>query len=97
MKIPKKFQLFGETITVKFDKDIANAQDKIGASHLRQGKITLHKPDDVYSEDRIEQTFHHELVHFILDRISEPKLCHSEAFVDRFANLLHQATKTMEY
>ncbi len=97
MKIPKKFQVFGETITVTFSKDLSSGEDKIGQARLRENKLILQMPDEVYPKDKIEQAFFHELVHIILDHIHEPKMSGNEAFVDRFASLLHQATKTMEY
>lgn len=97
MKIPKKFEVFGETFTVSFDEELTSRNDMVGQSYLRENRIVLQKPGKVYPKSRIEQTFYHELVHVILDRISEHKLSGNEAFVDRFAGLLHQATKTMEF
>lgn len=97
MKIPKKFQVFGETFTVSFNGDLTSSTDMVGRAYLRENRIELQKPGKVYSVEKIEQAFYHELVHVILDKIVEPKLSGTEGFVDRFASLLHQATKTMEY
>lgn len=97
MKIPKKFEVYGETITIEFSKNLTSKSDMIGRTFLREGRIVLQKPGKVYSEERIEQTFYHELVHVILDKISEQKLSGNEGFVDRFACLLHQAIKTMRF
>ena len=43
-----------------------------------------------------EQTFCHELVHWILNVMSEDEK-HDEQFVETFSMLLHQALTTMEY
>lgn len=49
---------------------------------------------------KIEQTFAHELMHYILyyGECSETKdLYKNELVIDRLSNLLHQAISTMEY
>ena len=101
MKIPKKFKLFGETITVEYVLDLIEKHERMGQAIYRENKIQLLDIDnDTYSTKptvHIEQTFFHELIHFILTKMNLNDLSADEKFVDVFASLLHQAMTTMEY
>jgi len=99
LMLPIEFELFGTTYTVVFDNDKCNYSKEYGSASYSMSKITLSTTDgnDKLSDDKIKQTFYHELVHSILDSMHERKLSNDEKFVDTFANLLHQYNKTVKY
>ena len=99
MTIPKQFKLFGQTITVDYDKNMAQQhQDAVGVARYSENKITLQPdtPGNKRNSQQIEQCFYHELVHHILIAMGEGEQSSNEKFVDVFASLLHQfeTTKT---
>lgn len=99
LRIPTSFQLFGQTITVRYDPTLVHETDCVGSSRYRHNTILI-QPSQA-GQDRlqsqIEQTFCHELVHYILRFLNEDDLNKSEKFVDLFAGLLHQTFTTMTY
>ena len=99
MKIPKRFKLMGRTIKVKYEKKIRFRKDWAGSAIYREHKITIQSSSKEFplSRDDIEQSFLHELTHWILYMGQKDKLNSDEDFVDLFASLLHQAITTMEY
>jgi hypothetical protein len=99
IKIPKKFQLGGRTITVQFTEKIAGDEDCIGKAQHRKDKILLqnHTNSITRPPEAIEETFLHELTHWVLEMMAEFELNRNEKFVSLFASHLHQALKTMEY
>ena len=99
MKIPKSFKLMGKTIQVEFDKQLNFKQDWYGAAVYRQDIIKLQSDCKEWplSRSKIEQSFLHELTHWILYMCQKDKLNHDESFIDLFSGLLHQALTTMEY
>jgi len=95
MKIPSSFQLMGQTITVEFDPNLIFEDDARGIAKFRQNKIILvSKDNEKRPATQIEQAFCHELVHWILEKMNEMKLCDDEKFVEVFGSLLHQALST---
>jgi len=102
MKIPKSFNIMGQTIEVKYDPQLTNRSDHTGEAHYRYNQIILQGAEGYPGRpiSQIEQTFMHELVHFILyygDCTDTKDLFKNELVVDRIAMLLHQAFTTMEY
>ncbi len=98
MKIPKEFKLAGKKIKVEFVDDLKNEEDAIGAAVYRRNIIRIQTPSETtpIPKESVEQTFFHELVHFILHEIGEDELRDNERFVTSFSGLLHQAIKTMD-
>lgn len=99
VKIPTKFNLFGKTITVKMDQTLSYDADYCGVAKYRINEIRL-QPNVkgiAIPQTTVEQTFYHELVHFILDAMRKNDMSNDEQFVDVFAALLHQAMQTAEY
>jgi len=96
MRIPKEFKLFGQTIKVKFIDKLVDEEDSTGQARYRGGKILIQKNNNgVYrNKEQIEQTFLHELVHYILQKMGKRDLQNDEEFVDVFAGLLHQYETT---
>ena len=87
--IPKKFQLMGATYEVKLvgAKNWPDDEAVGLCNFLNQQIMVL----DTVSESQQQQTFCHELVHCILDKMGENDLNDNEKFVDLFGSLLHQA------
>jgi len=99
LRIPKRFQLMGQTIEVVYDASLNDVDDNVGQTRYRRNQIALQKNvEGVFRpQSKIEQTFCHELIHWILYMFGEEKLRLDEKFVDTFSGLLHQAITTMEY
>ena len=105
MKIPKRFKLLGQTIEVVWDgsKFVQDTDCSAWASY-RETQIQIKPPSDSHprNEEQLEQTFCHELMHFILyfargTERGKEELYRNENFVAMTAGLLHQALTTMEY
>lgn len=98
--IPTSFNLHGHTITVEMSDELTDKEDARGLASYRLGKITIQRFNDKFynrPDSQIEQTFYHELVHFILNEMGEKELQGNEKFVDIFSSLLHQAIVTMKF
>ena len=99
MKIPKRFKLFGQTIEVEMQDFLNDKTDCRGQAKYRENKIYLQIIDGKYYSrptTNMEQTFCHELVHWILSMMHE-KIDEDVKFIEIFSGLLHQALTTMEY
>lgn len=96
MKIPKQFELFGQTINVEYTDKLVSDRDSIGLAIYRENRILLQKATDgiIRTKEMIEQTFLHELFHFILFEAGEVELMDNEKFVDIISSLFHQFLKT---
>lgn len=99
LEIPKEFDLFGETINIEFDRELANRENANGMAHYRYSKIVLQTNEGANprKHTQIEQSYLHEVVHFILDAMNEEELRTNEKFVNLFASLLHQVLITSKY
>lgn len=106
MKIPVRFRLLGQTIEVKSDDAHYRDTDWEGSASYRRNEIKLQSngPQIPLKPEMIEQTFLHELVHYIcyqagaaVNHELKKPLHQNEEFVDLFAGLLHQTLTTMEY
>jgi predicted SprT family Zn-dependent metalloprotease len=99
IKIPESFDLFGQTITVKYDENLGFDKQCYGIADYDKNLILI-QPDVKGCNrgiNQIEQTYLHEVTHFILHRCGYSKLTRNEDFVDSFSNALHQILKTSEY
>ena len=103
MEIPKRFKLFGQTIEVVFDPTLTHEKDWNGAASYRNGAIKL-QPNSEHTprkQDHIEQTFCHELTHYLLyaanAKAGDKYLHQDEDLVEIVGCLLHQALTTMEH
>jgi predicted SprT family Zn-dependent metalloprotease len=105
MHIPTRFKLFAQTILVEFDLTFFQDREGVyGYADYRRNRIILRPSSELVpvNEEQLEQTFLHELMHFILYHIPNvPEdagyLHQNEGIVDLLASLLHQARTTMEY
>ena len=91
MRIPSKFVLFGETITIEFDDDLSAKNDSFGEADFKNAKITLQSPrEGVACESKIEETFYHEFTHMLLDKLAYNDLNTDEKVVTAIGGLIHQ-------
>ena len=99
MKIPKRFKLHGQTIDVIFEHDLSYRNDTRGEARFRQNILALQRGSEnsPIPQTHVEQTFCHELVHFLANAACIEDLNQDEAKVDLLGSLLHQALSTMEY
>jgi len=105
MKIPLRFKLLGQTITVVIDPTPFRENDNCGFASYRENKIKLRPSTETYplNDEQIEQVFWHELTHFILYYAGaayqgkKDYMHQDEDFVDLVGNLFHQAVSTFEY
>ncbi len=102
IKIPKQFELLGQTIKVTWDNDKLNNEGLYGLVNCRKNLIQLTNECVIDGErkkmpqDKINATFMHELTHFILHAMNN-KLESNEDFVCLFSELLYQFHKTAKY
>ena len=96
--IPKKFTLGAVEWIIKIDNKRLNDNKSYGISDYHTSEITIQ--DKVETHQRkdyaVEQTLYHEVIHSILDTMSEYDLSNNEKFVQGFSILLHQYEKTKE-
>jgi predicted SprT family Zn-dependent metalloprotease len=105
MNVPTCFKLFAQTILVEFDLTFFQDREGVyGYADYRRNRIILRPPSELVpvNKEQLEQTFLHELMHFILYHVGNvPEdveyLHQNEGLVDLSASLLHQALTTMEY
>ncbi len=100
MKIPKSFKQFAQEVTIKYKKNLSDKHGSWGKCYYDRNEIELqdNKYDGVnLPKDKLEETFCHELVHFILYFAGEGELRNNEQFIDVFSGLLHQALSTAVY
>ena len=99
MIIPKRFKLMGHTIKVEFDPKLQFRENCTGEARYRSRNIIIASSTDDHPrfQSDLEQTFYHELMHWIFHELNEPDLCNNEKLVDTIAALLQQAHSTMEY
>lgn len=98
MKIPERFEMFGHTFTVQFDKQLVRRNEAVGEAHYRFKEILLQSDcEGVPMQDsQLEQHFWHEVVHHILNEMGEIELRDNEKFVDVFGSLLQQVLATSQ-
>jgi len=107
VKIPNRFKLFSTTIEVKFDESKFTFEEEAycGFASYRDCAIYLKPSTKVrpVSSHQIQQTFMHELFHFIFYysgcayKGKVDYMHQEEDFVDLSASLMLQAMSTMEY
>lgn len=95
-KIPKKFQLAGQTINVyKVENITKQTEDVDGMAFYCKNKIEI-KDDKDSTDQYMELVFWHEYFHHLLNTMGEKELRSNEKFIDLIANLQMQAIRTME-
>ena len=99
MKIPSSFEIAGRKVKVVENSRLGHENEWLGAAVYREDKIELQPStkDRPRTKDCLNQTFCHELVHWVLYSMGKHELNRDEEFVDLFGTFLHQALKTMKY
>lgn len=99
IKIPIQFELGGRTIKIICKNGMVDEDDSVGYAKYRKNEIWLQNniKGTMRTTDHKNETFLHELVHWILYMINEEELRDNEKFVSLFAEYLHQALKTAVY
>lgn len=87
MNIPNEVNIAGISIRVEFSTDLP--EGCIGKADYQNQKIVINK--DFAGRHLTEQTFYHELVHWILFVMGENELKGNERFVDLFSHFIYQA------
>lgn len=93
IKIPKRVGIGGQEIEINFKDRIES--DKLGECNVAECRIDIAnkfygKEQKVYSQIN---TFYHELVHAILNTMSENELSANEKFVSCFSSFLCEAMR----
>lgn len=97
-KIPKKVQIGGVEISVKYRPQIENIPSRMGQCNLVSGEILIADRVNglIQSDSAKRNTFFHELTHCILDTMGEDELSQNEKFVCTFSSFLTGAIESME-
>lgn len=95
--LPKSFQLGGIKWKVKKSKNLrdSNRDELRGDCDWDKSTIKISTTDEnkLVSDEVMEQTFYHEIVHAILITMDHP-LKYDEQFVQTFSTLIHQFEKS---
>lgn len=97
--IPSQFALMGHTISVTWQADLIDRENDVGQARYRENVICLqaNTPGVTRPQSQLEQTFFHELLHFIFEILGEEDLRTNEQLIDQMSGLLHQAFVTADY
>jgi len=95
-KIPKQFELMGQTVYVEWVDDLQHDKDAFGTANFRDNKICLQRPTKTQPlpKDKMEHIFFHELAHWIMHTMGQQDLMVDEVFIDNLGGLLYQSIKT---
>lgn len=98
-RIPISFKVGGKTYKVEFHDDLAEHQGKHGESWVSRGTIKLQSRSNGQSltQDYINETFCHELIHIMLNEAGRDDLSGDEKLVTPCGMILYQILKTMVY
>ena len=99
MLIPKRFKLYGQIIEVVMINTLDYDDNCRGQADYRNNQIKLQSPGDqiCMPPTHVEQSFFHELVHYLFNAAGYDEDRKDEVKVERISNLLHQALTTAEY
>jgi len=97
MKIPKKIQIGGREIEVVFDNKHCDISGGYGMADWWEGKIYLQDKthDTERPQDFINQTFIHEVMHWILQTLNN-NLKDDDTFCEQVSHLMYQVIKQIE-
>ncbi|MDD2364538.1 MAG: hypothetical protein PHN84_00090 [Desulfuromonadaceae bacterium] len=90
--IPTSFWLGGLKIDVVYDNTMVKTKQVIGEARYAYQQILL--DPSVAPMQTVEQSFFHEMVHWIFYVMGEEELRNNEKLVDLFAHFLYQARVT---
>lgn len=92
----KKFELFATTIITKTNANLTWKRGLLGEAQYEPALIEIQEVNGniEWSPSDYERCYLHEVVHHILNVMSEDQLVKNERFVDIFARCMHQFLKT---
>jgi hypothetical protein len=93
--IPSSFMLGGLTIEVVRDETMVRTKSLIGEARYNEQVIRI--DTGAAPLQTVEQTFIHELVHWIFYLMNEDELRNNEKLVDLFSHFLYQALVTAKH
>lgn len=98
MKIPDKIELMGSVIDTVYDRQILEEFRSLAQFNTNFNEIRLKKKHEnrILSEDCLFESYIHELVHAMLNKLGYNELNEDERFVEQFANLLIQVLKQLK-
>ena len=105
-RIPKRFKLMGQTITIVIDGDRFIGRDGIyGFASYRTNEIELRPYDAVHplNDEQMYANFWHEVAHFVIYysgyayKGDKDFMHQEEGFIEILSGLLHQVIVTSEY
>jgi len=90
MRIPDRIKILDQIIKITWNDRYCTKEGVLGQSNLSFNEIMLcHKYDGrEIPQEKINQTFFHELSHFIMYIMRREKLVHDETFVDNLGTVL---------
>jgi len=94
MVIPHNIKIGGIDVKVERDPELMRTQHVAGMACYEHQKIII--DPTIEGLDILQQTFIHEVVHFILYVMGKQELRQNEEFVDSFAHLAYQIIKNCE-
>ena len=96
MIIPKRFNILGYTVTVEPTNQLRMSNGAVGMADHDLLRILLQQNTLTYPRARanIEQTYLHEVFHWIFHCAHKYELSEDEDFVDICASMLHQVLST---
>ncbi len=99
LKIPKTFELFGQKINIVYDPDLLKEKKSYGVADFDENTIYLQPLDEEInrSSHQLEQTFIHELCHFIFLRCGYSKLAKNEDLIEVVSHAVQQVINTVQY
>ena len=95
VEIPTAIQIMGYSISIDIVPE-SEWPDDSTAGHWDTTKCKMYIRGDRPAQSQ-QQVFCHELIHAILEKMGEDKLCGDEQFVDVFGSLLHQVWTSATY
>lgn len=98
MKIPKELQIGGLKYTVVFNDKLADDKGVLGEinHHTHEILITHKSKHGKLTDEFVEQTYLHEVIHAILEIMQETELNDNEKFVNTFSAFIHQVIKQLD-
>ena len=93
--IPASFMLGGLTINIVRDDSMVSTRGLIGEARYTSQQICLDA--SVAPLQSLEQSYLHELTHWIFYLMNEDELRNNERLVDLFAHFLYQAMVTAKF
>ena len=98
MKIPDKIQIMGSEIKTVYEQHLLEEQGIGGQTNPSFNEIRLRKVIESreIGEDKLFETYFHEVVHTILNKLGYSELANDETFVAGLSNALVQVIKQLK-